>query len=93
MFMSRFAPSPTGQLHLGHAYSAILGHQRARESGGPAVTMPDRQGFGTTVVSTLAEISLGAEVALTYASTGLCWRLVCKAEEVLDPGHATKTAD
>ena len=34
MFMSRFAPSPTGQLHLGHAYSAILGHQRARESGG-----------------------------------------------------------
>ena len=64
-----------------------------RESGGPAVTMPDRQGFGTTVVSTLAEISLGAEVALTYASTGLCWRLVCKAEEVLDPGHATKTAD
>ena len=55
--------------------------------------MPDRRGFGTTVVSTLAEISLGAEVALTYASTGLCWRLVCKAEEVMDSGHATKTAD
>ena len=34
MFMSRFAPSPTGRLHLGHAYSAIVGHQLARKSGG-----------------------------------------------------------
>jgi glutamyl-Q tRNA(Asp) synthetase len=34
MLTSRFAPSPTGQLHLGHAYSAALGHQAARESGG-----------------------------------------------------------
>src|ERR1700742_739751 len=34
MFVTRFAPSPTGRLHLGHAYSAVLGHARARESGG-----------------------------------------------------------
>jgi glutamyl-Q tRNA(Asp) synthetase len=34
MFITRFAPSPTGRLHLGHAYSAVLGHQRALESGG-----------------------------------------------------------
>src|SRR4051812_26139320 len=32
--ISRFAPSPTGRLHLGHAYSAVMGHARARESGG-----------------------------------------------------------
>ena len=31
---TRFAPSPTGRLHLGHAYSAGLGHHLARESGG-----------------------------------------------------------
>ena len=29
MIISRFAPSPTGQLHLGHAFSAVLGHSRA----------------------------------------------------------------
>jgi glutamyl-Q tRNA(Asp) synthetase len=34
MIVTRFAPSPTGRLHLGHAYSAILGHARAHESGG-----------------------------------------------------------
>jgi glutamyl-Q tRNA(Asp) synthetase len=34
MIVTRFAPSPTGRLHLGHAYSAVLGAARARESGG-----------------------------------------------------------
>ena len=34
MLITRFAPSPTGRLHLGHAFSAVLGHDRARESGG-----------------------------------------------------------
>ena len=30
----RFAPSPNGYLHLGHAYSALLNFDLARESGG-----------------------------------------------------------
>jgi glutamyl-Q tRNA(Asp) synthetase len=34
MIVTRFAPSPTGRLHLGHAYSAVLGHARACEQGG-----------------------------------------------------------
>ena len=34
MIIARFAPSPTGRLHLGHAFSAALGHERARRSGG-----------------------------------------------------------
>ena len=32
--VSRFAPSPTGRLHLGHAWSAILAHDFARDRGG-----------------------------------------------------------
>ncbi|WP_116131155.1 tRNA glutamyl-Q(34) synthetase GluQRS [Tropicimonas sp. IMCC34043] len=31
---TRFAPSPTGPLHLGHAYSALLAHRLARDAGG-----------------------------------------------------------
>lgn len=30
----RFAPSPNGWLHLGHAYAAMVGHDRARSVGG-----------------------------------------------------------
>ncbi|RMF71942.1 MAG: tRNA glutamyl-Q(34) synthetase GluQRS, partial [Alphaproteobacteria bacterium] len=33
-FVTRFAPSPTGRLHLGHAYSALLAFDRARREGG-----------------------------------------------------------
>jgi glutamyl-Q tRNA(Asp) synthetase len=32
--VSRFAPSPNGPLHLGHAYSAIVSHDLAKERGG-----------------------------------------------------------
>ncbi|WP_374525633.1 tRNA glutamyl-Q(34) synthetase GluQRS [Sphingopyxis sp.] len=32
--LTRFAPSPTGELHRGHAYSAVLAHRAAREAGG-----------------------------------------------------------
>lgn len=33
-FTTRFAPSPTGLLHRGHAYSALLGWRAARAAGG-----------------------------------------------------------
>jgi glutamyl-Q tRNA(Asp) synthetase len=34
LHIDRFAPSPTGELHLGHAYSALLGWRAARAAGG-----------------------------------------------------------
>lgn len=34
MIVTRFAPSPTGRLHLGSAYSALFAHEAARRAGG-----------------------------------------------------------
>ena len=34
MMKTRFAPSPNGLLHIGHAYSAALAHKLARDMGG-----------------------------------------------------------
>ncbi len=34
MAVTRFAPSPTGPLHLGHAFAAMVAHDCARDAGG-----------------------------------------------------------
>lgn len=39
--LTRFAPSPTGELHLGHAYSALLAFDAARRAGGRFVLRID----------------------------------------------------
>ncbi|OYX87638.1 MAG: tRNA glutamyl-Q(34) synthetase GluQRS, partial [Xanthobacter sp. 35-67-6] len=33
-FVCRFAPSPNGPLHLGHAFSALVNHRAAEVAGG-----------------------------------------------------------
>ncbi|HLK82762.1 MAG TPA: HWE histidine kinase domain-containing protein [Xanthobacteraceae bacterium] len=52
------------------------------ESGGPTVVPPKRRGFGWSVLCELTKMSLGADVTLDYAPTGLVWRLGCSADRV-----------
>lgn len=62
---TRFAPSPTGLLHLGHAHSALFGWQAARRAGGRfLVRMEDidpgrcRPDFEAAILTDLAWLGL-----------------------------------
>jgi two-component sensor histidine kinase len=54
------------------------------ESGGPTVVAPTRHGFGWSVLCQLTKMSLGADVTLEYAPTGVIWRLGCPADRVCE---------
>ena len=63
--VTRFAPSPTGYLHLGHAHSALLAWRRGRESGGRFLLRLEdidatrcRPEFAAAVVADLAWLGL-----------------------------------
>jgi PAS domain S-box-containing protein len=54
------------------------------ERNGPPVRPPERKGFGSTVIDSMAGRILGSEVQLDYAPTGLEWRLTCLAANALE---------
>jgi PAS domain S-box-containing protein len=54
------------------------------ERDGPRVEAPKRHGFGSTVISTVAKVSVDGDVELDYAPTGLTWRLKCSTDKVLE---------
>src|SRR5262249_353025 len=54
------------------------------EREGPPVSAPQRRGFGSTRIETMAERSLDGKVDLAYAPSGLTWRLTCPAANALE---------
>lgn len=75
MTVTRFAPSPTGRLHLGHAWSAILAHDFARSRGGRfLLRIEDIDGTRSrpehvvTILADLAWLGLTWEGAATFQS-------------------------
>jgi glutamyl-Q tRNA(Asp) synthetase len=75
MIVTRFAPSPTGRLHLGHAYSAALGHQRAQQGGGKFLLRIEdldqtrsRPDFVDGITSDLGWLGLGRDEPLLIQS-------------------------
>jgi two-component sensor histidine kinase len=61
------------------------------ERDGPPVSAPQQRGFGSTVIEAMAERSVGGEVRLDYAPSGLTWRLTCPAGNALE--SAPKATD
>ncbi|MCP5432003.1 MAG: tRNA glutamyl-Q(34) synthetase GluQRS [Alphaproteobacteria bacterium] len=73
--VTRFAPSPTGALHLGHAFAAILAHDLARAGGGRfLVRIEDidaarsRPEFEAAILADLAWLGLAFETPVRRQS-------------------------
>lgn len=78
MIVTRFAPSPTGYLHLGHAFAAMFAFERARKSGGTfRLRMEDidaarsRPGFEDAIREDLTWLGLSWDGAILKQSTRL----------------------
>jgi two-component sensor histidine kinase len=56
------------------------------EHDGPRVKPPKRRGFGSTIISDVAQTNIGGEVELNYDSGGVIWRLRCPASKVMGAG-------
>ncbi|WP_217271912.1 PAS domain S-box protein [Sphingopyxis sp. BSNA05] len=54
------------------------------ERGGPEVTKPSRNGFGSTVIDQILSASINGEVSLDWFPTGLVCHVNCPADKVLD---------
>lgn len=103
MITTRFAPSPTGRLHLGHAWSALHAHDFARERGGafllrvedidPGRSRPEHV---QSIIEDLAWLGLGWDGDVVFQSRRLSLysdaldRL--KAEGLVYPCFCTRAA-
>jgi glutamyl-Q tRNA(Asp) synthetase len=74
----RFAPSPNGHLHLGHAYSALFGQEMARRAGGRFLLRIEdtdrkrsRPEFEAAIYEDLAWLGIGWETPVRRQSEHL----------------------
>lgn len=77
-FVTRFAPSPTGRLHRGHAYSALTAFRAAEAAGGRFILRIEdidagrcRPEFETALLEDLAWLGLGWETPVRRQSEHL----------------------
>jgi PAS domain S-box-containing protein len=80
-----------GRVDVGWQFDRDIFAMSWTERNGPPVSRPKRRGFGTTVIGTMAKLSVGGEVELDYAPSGLAWRLTCPTANALERGGIVKT--
>lgn len=67
MIRTRFAPSPNGLLHLGHAFAAVIAHDLARAQGGEFLLRIE------DIDGTRSRAELVPEILADLAWLGLAW--------------------
>jgi glutamyl-Q tRNA(Asp) synthetase len=78
VFATRFAPSPTGYLHRGHAFSALTAYEAARQAGGRFILRIEdidatrcRPQFEAAILEDLAWLGLAWEIPVRRQSDHL----------------------
>lgn len=78
---------PYGRVIVSWAITGAKDQRRFRidwqEKGGPAVSEPTRQGFGTRIIVDVPRVKLSAEVQASYPVEGFRWSLECEAESLV----------
>jgi PAS domain S-box-containing protein len=78
--------SDTGYIDIGWGTDGDTLTISWSEHDGPPVCRPQGRGFGSTVMETMTEQTIGGKVDLDYAPSGLTWRLTCPAANALESG-------
>jgi two-component sensor histidine kinase len=73
----------TGCVEIGWVVSGGVLEITWTERNGPPVKPPDRQGFGTTIISELPKMTIDGEVQLDFARAGVRWHLTCPVTKAL----------
>jgi PAS domain S-box-containing protein len=73
-----------GRVDIGWAMTDDSFTMSWTERNGPPVRPPERKGFGGTVIDSMVKRTVGGEVQLDYAFSGLGWRLTCPVANALE---------
>jgi two-component sensor histidine kinase len=74
----------TGHVDVGWRLEGDIFTMSWTERNGPPVSPPKGHGFGSTVVGSMVEQSVGGKVELNYVPSGLIWRLTCPPANALE---------
>jgi two-component sensor histidine kinase len=82
---SKYGALSTDAGHVNIAWRANgLFKMNWTERNGPPVTPPDRRGFGTTVMESMAKQAVDGAVQLEYDTAGVAWHLTCPTANALE---------
>jgi two-component sensor histidine kinase len=79
----------TGHVDIGWGTDGDIFTMSWTERDGPAVSAPQRRGFGTTVMEAMAGRTVDGAVDLDYAPSGVTWRLTCPAANAVESRWAS----
>ena len=89
---------PTGKIRIRWTVDHGAGgakcfHMTWRESGGPMINPPEREGFGSTVITKTLSRTFKGKAELEYAPEGVTWELTAPVDYLIEEIHLHLMSD